>query len=671
MKKIALQPAELFWQDKVPFASEFDDSYFSQQDGLNETRYNFLQHNFLAQRFADLNRGLPNKVFRIAESGFGSGLNFLAAVQLWQQIWQGKAPVGELHFISFEKYPMRLQDLCRVHQTFPEIAEQSALLQAIYPPLLPGWHDLYLPELNIRLSLWFGDIQEGFKECDSSPMGAVDAWFLDGFAPSKNPQMWQASLFQNMARLSHAGTTFATFTAAGIVRRGLQEVGFEVSKDKGFGRKREMCYGKMAHKRPVSSKAPWFERPEQQNLPQVKTAIVVGAGLAGATTAYALAEKGVKVTVLEKACAVATQASGNLAGTLHPLITADWNLRSRWYWAGYQSAMRWLKPWLLQGKVQGDLKGLIQLATDDKLHAHWLQSKERVGVPEEVARWVDEREAAELVGMNRASPGILYADSGWIYPKSVVETCLAHPNITLELNKQVDEWDYQQGLWQVSVGAELYQADALVFATASLDQTLNSVLQAPLRPVKGQVTHLQDSDTQKPLQMAVTHGGYSSPTASGQWVSGATFEAPDMGTELSLAGHRHNLQAAEEALPDWLLVAAAEFAHTENGRIAFRPTTPDHLPIVGPVADWDFMQQAYLAQSHTKALFQYPRQAYLPHLYISNGHGARGMISVFLAAEMICAEIFGQALPLAQSLYQASHPARFQIREWRSGKRQK
>lgn len=664
MKKIALQPAELHWQEDVPFASEFEDSYFSQQDGLNETRYNFLQHNQLAERFAEL-KSNDKPVFRIAESGFGSGLNFLAALQLWQEVWGEQTPSAELHFISFEKFPMRLADLQKVHRTFPEVSAQAELLQAVYPPLLPGWHDLYLPQWNVRLTLWFGDIQDGFKECDAS--AKVDAWFLDGFAPSKNPQMWQPALFQNMARLSHAQTTFATFTTAGIVRRGLQQVGFEVKKDKGFGRKREMCFGQMTHLRPHSDKAPWFSLPSAQQSPQ--TVIVVGAGMAGATTAYALAEQGVQVTVLEQADDIASQASGNLAGTMHPLITADWNLRSRWYWAGYQAALRWLQPWLEQGKVQGDLSGLIQLAqADGKLEKHWQQSLERVAIPRQVAHWLEPEQVQQKLGQETCPAGLFYPNSGWIYPRSIVETCLTHDNISLHCGQKVNAWHYQDSAWQVSTTQQTFTADALIFASASLDNDINQTLQTPMRPVKGQVTHLSAEQVQTPLPLAVTHAGYASPTATGGYVAGATFEAPDMGTELSHAGHEHNLHQAQQNLAHWLKADAITEQPLQAGRIAFRPTTPDHLPVVGAVPDWQFVEQNYLQQSHTKAVFQYPQQQYQPHLYISNGHGARGLISVFLAAEIISAQMFNQALPLAQSLYHASHPARFQIRHWRSGK---
>ncbi|MBN2647820.1 MAG: bifunctional tRNA (5-methylaminomethyl-2-thiouridine)(34)-methyltransferase MnmD/FAD-dependent 5-carboxymethylaminomethyl-2-thiouridine(34) oxidoreductase MnmC [Thiotrichales bacterium] len=670
MKKNALEPAELVWQQQVPFAAAFGDCYFSQQDGLNETRYHFLAHNFLPERFAALGNHSKSAPFRIAESGFGSGLNFLATLALWQQTWGEQKPSVQLHFVSFEKYPLRWSDLVKVHSTFAELAPQAEALQAIYPPLIPGWHELYLPECQVRLSLWFGDILDGVKTCDSSPPGQVDAWFLDGFAPSKNPQMWQPALFQNMARLSHGQTTFATFTAAGDVRRGLQQVGFTVQKDKGFGRKREMLFGQLETQRPFTSKAPWFER----SVPSapVKTVLVIGAGLAGATQAYALAQQGLHVTVLDQADAVAAEASGNLAGTLHPLLTADWNLRSRWYWAGFQSAQRWLQPWLSTQEIEGDLRGLLQLDADGSLLTHWQQVQQNLTLPPRVAQWQEADALVSRWSIETDKSGLFYPNSGWIYPKSVVERCLAHPNIAVKLGHRVEAWQSVEGGWQVKcfVGKEtaLLQADALVLATAALDQNLNQRLQLPLRPLKGQVTHLPAALQAYPLPIAITHSGYSSPTAKGYAVTGATFEAPDMGQMLSVAGHQSNLTAVEAVLPNWQKVQSVGDLEGLPGRIAFRPTTPDHLPIVGPVPDWAFVDQHYLRQPHNRALFQYPRQSYQPHLYVNNGHGARGLMSVFLAAELITAEMCGQSLPLDGALYQATHPARFAIRPWRSGK---
>ncbi len=288
------------------------------------------------------------------------------------------------------------------------------------------------------------------------------------------------------------------------------------------------------------------------------------------------------------------------------------------------------------------------------------------------ARQCSPEQASDLLGMQSHYPGVFYPDSGWIHPRSVVETCLGHEGVESVFGCRLVDLRREKDVWVLHTSQGSRSADCVILASGSLDETLNRRFGLPIRPVKGQVTHLDEASVAEPLRMAVTHAGYSSPAAGGRWVSGATFEAPDMGIQLSIQGHAANLQHARQALPNWLSSKAEEYfeEHPESGRIAFRPTTPDHLPIIGPVADTDFMHEAYFSQSHTHAVYRYPEQRYLPGLYVSNGHGARGLMSVFLAAEILAAEIDGEALPLPLSLYQATHPARFQIRHWRSGQMQ-
>ncbi|WP_373019942.1 bifunctional tRNA (5-methylaminomethyl-2-thiouridine)(34)-methyltransferase MnmD/FAD-dependent 5-carboxymethylaminomethyl-2-thiouridine(34) oxidoreductase MnmC [Thiomicrorhabdus sp.] len=647
--------AQVQWtEENVPFSERFDDFYFSTDDGLQEVEYVFLKHNFLAQRFGDLS---GQKTFRIAETGFGSGLNFLSVAKLWLEI----APKGaQLHFISFEKYPLTVEDLQRAHQSYPTLSVPAKELRDHFPLLLPGWHDVWLFEGRIRLTLWFGDVLKGLPECDASIGSKVDAWLLDGFTPSKNPQMWQPPLYQQMARLSHSKTTFATFTSAGEVRRGLQKVGFEVKKDVGYGKKREMCFGSLVQQRPFSLKAPWFSRPEPVATGR---AIVIGAGLAGAGVANKLAEAGWKVTVLEAQGNPATQASGNLAGAVHPLVTADWNLRSQWYLQGFEATLRTLLPWLQKGEILGDLTGLVQLAVTEVGAKRVEEAFARVGLPMDFAEQLTIEKTKEKIGGQAAVAGLFFPQGGWVNPPSVVRRCLRHPNIEVHYLQEVKDFKRVGNGWQVVTQDGSYQAESLVVATGSLNVRLNERLELPIRPVKGQVTHLTETQQNWSLNCAVTHEGYSAPCGEGMAVTGATFEAPDMSEILSEDGHQANLQQAAKALPGWLNAESGEV----EGRIAFRPTTPDHLPIVGAVADPEWIQEAYVTQSHTHAVYRYPPQKYLPGLFVSNGHGPRGLMSVFLAAESIVADLQGDALPQPLSLYHASHPARFVIRQWRSG----
>lgn len=696
----ALTLAQVNWIDgQVPHSEQFDDFYFNTAGGLQEVEYTFIQPNRLAKRFAETK---SEQVFRIAETGFGSGLNFLATAQHWL----ATASIGaQLHFISFEKHPMTLADLSQAHQAYPELKQAADALQAGYPFLMPGWRDVWMFEGRVRLTLWFGDVLKGLPECDATLGSQVDAWFLDGFSPSKNPEMWQPGLFKQMSRLSHAQTTFSTFTSASAVRRGLQAAGFAVQKANGFGKKREMCFGHLEQVRSHHHKAPWFSRPKPI---KPGTAMVVGAGLSGASVAYQLAQAGWEVTVLEQQSEVATEASGNLAGMVYPFITADWNRRSQFYLQGLEATLRTVLPWLTTGEVEGALEGIVQLFVTETSLERAQTCLTQIGLPETLAVWMTASDLGEKVGGTVTAPGLFYPQGGWLNPVSVVQRCLQHPKICVERSQTVNtierslESESNQAWSVVTQSTDLmkqqvWRADVVVVATGGLSTELNAQLGLPIRPVKGQVTHLSAEQQCYALQYPVTHGGYSSPCGDGRAVTGATFEAPCLSKVLKAEGHLSNVTTAQNSLPEWLKpevhanLARAAATDSEldkkrgrnwgnqldkkpqsetdkvSGRIAFRPMTLDHLPIFGPVADKAWLQEAYVSKSHTQAVYHSPEQRYQHGLYLSNGHGARGLISVFLAAESILADLQGQAPVQPLSLYHATHPARFVIRSWRSG----
>jgi tRNA 5-methylaminomethyl-2-thiouridine biosynthesis bifunctional protein len=325
--RYSLQPAKLGWRQGVPYSDVFDDLYFAREGGLEESRYVFLENNDLPQRWKNYSR------FTVAETGFGTGLNFLSTLALWSE----SAPdYAQLHYISAEKHPFTKTDLSLALEFWPYLSRYCKELLKVYPELVPGYHRRELANRRVTLTLLFGDALELYTQLRAE----VDAWYLDGFAPSKNPQMWIPKLFQQIARLSHPGTTFSTFTAAGMVRRGLQEVGFEVSKFPGFGAKRDMLRGVMGDptqkQKAVNhlSDTPWYDVPAQP-IQTGTNAIVVGAGLAGISAAHALARRNWTVAVFERHNQFAQEASGNLAGIAMPRLTADMSAEGRFYLAAF------------------------------------------------------------------------------------------------------------------------------------------------------------------------------------------------------------------------------------------------------------------------------------------------------------------------------------------------
>lgn len=220
------QSADLTWRDgQVPVSSRFDDPYFSLENGLAETNHVFLTGNGLPGRFTD--------GFHIAELGFGTGLNLLAALKLWRETGQG----GRLHYTSFEAYPMGPADMQKAQAAFPEIADLSA---EIAPFFARGESTFELDDLRFKLVI--GDARETVSDMAQK----ADAWFLDGFAPARNPELWEPRLLADVFAQTAPGGTAATYTAAGAVRRALAEAGFAVERQSGFGRKRHMSVARKA-----------------------------------------------------------------------------------------------------------------------------------------------------------------------------------------------------------------------------------------------------------------------------------------------------------------------------------------------------------------------------------------------------------------------------------------
>ena len=216
----------LDWQDQIPISRQFDDPYFSLAGGLDETRHVFLQGNRLPDRLTD--------GFHIAELGFGTGLNLLATALMWQSLG---AP-GTLHFTSFEAYPMAPEDMARALTAFPEVAQLTApLLPQWANPTAPGHREITLPNLTATI------ITADATTALPAWQGRANAWFLDGFSPAKNPALWSPEILAQVAHHTAPNGTFATYTAAGHVRRALTEAGFTVTRAPGYAHKRHMSVG--------------------------------------------------------------------------------------------------------------------------------------------------------------------------------------------------------------------------------------------------------------------------------------------------------------------------------------------------------------------------------------------------------------------------------------------
>ncbi|HEX5056385.1 MAG TPA: bifunctional tRNA (5-methylaminomethyl-2-thiouridine)(34)-methyltransferase MnmD/FAD-dependent 5-carboxymethylaminomethyl-2-thiouridine(34) oxidoreductase MnmC [Gammaproteobacteria bacterium] len=664
-RNIPLAPATLDWQGNVPLSRQYGDIYFSSRDGLAESRHVFLHHNELPQRWRDA----ALRHFVIAETGFGTGLNFLAAVEAWLANAGGEA---HLHYVSVEKHPLSPRDLALALGARPELSSLVPELLRQYPPPVRGVHRLQLYGGRVSLSLYLMDIAEALEELDIR----ADAWFLDGFAPAKNPDMWDAQVLTRVGALTAAGGSFATFTAAGPVRRSLQAAGFEVNKAEGFAGKREMLHGRMGradNAAPAVSALfkPWFgysALPE----PRPRTALVVGAGLAGAFTARALARRGWRVTVLEQAAAPARGASGNAAAVIYGKFSTHDAVDYRFYQQAYLHALRCYAAlglgdaWSACGVLQ------LAVAEADRLR----QAELAAAWPAQVMRLLSAVEAGVLAGVQLDRGGLFFPDAGWVDPARVCAHLLNHPAIELKTGCAVAALNYQiadgrAGEWRLydQAGHVLGAAPAVILANAAGAAGFAQTDYLPLSRVRGQVSYVTATAASAALNCVLSFDGYITPALQGCHSLGATFDRGNDEMELAVADHLRNLENLEQAAPALRRALAVADAAALPGRVSFR-TYAGALPVVGPAPEAAFYLKEYAGLAKGQLRKAYPKAACHPGLYLNLAHGARGVTTTPLAAEMIAAYIEGEPQPVPESLRQALHPGRFLIRQLKKNKLQ-
>ena len=646
---VPTQQARLEWDEQgQPLSSQFADVYFSNENALAETRYVFLANNQLPERFAALT---ADQKMVIGETGFGTGLNFLCA---WQLFEQQAAAGARLHFVSVEKYPLNKADLQRALDLWPELAPYAEQLLAQYVALHPGFQRLVFAGGRIVLTLLIGDALQLFGQLDAQ----VDAWFLDGFAPAKNPDMWTPELFAELARLSHASTTLGTFTSTGYVRRRLNDAGFKMKRVPGLGKKWEVLKGSFIGTAEATEK-PWFARPPQPNGP--RTAIVIGAGLAGCATAASLAQRGWQITLLERHNAIAQEASGNPQGVLYLKLSAHHTTLSRLIVSGFGHTRRLLER--LHKGQDWDNCGVLQLAFDAKEAQR--QAQLAAAFPADLLTNLD-RNAAEIrAGITLPAGGLFYPEAGWVHPPALCELLSQQPTIQLQLHQEALELRRNGDSWQAWNGEQLLaSASVVVLASAAEIKGFNQAAHLPLKRIRGQISRLPATAASRALSTVVCAEGYVAPVRQDEHTLGASFDFNSDDLTLNSADHASNLHLLEEISPELAnrLNVAALSPEQLQGRAAFRCTSPDYLPIVGPLADAAAFAEAYAVLSKDARQVPETPCPWLDGLYINSGHGSRGLITAPLSGELIAAWLNDEPLPVPADVAQACHPNRFSLR---------
>jgi tRNA 5-methylaminomethyl-2-thiouridine biosynthesis bifunctional protein len=589
----SLVPATLAFHDGTPYSAAYGDVYHSAAGGPAQARHVFLGGNSLPGRWAGRNR------FVILETGFGFGLNFLATWQAWRRDPQRCA---RLHYVAIEKHPFTEADLKVAHDHYREFAREAAELHARWPVLVPGAHRLELDGGRVVLTLFFSDVAIA-----RDLRLAADAFYLDGFAPAKNPDMWSPQLMRALSRHAAPGATAATWSVAAAVRHALEATGFAVAKRPGFGDKKEMLTAACTRGRPIDS-------------PSERRAAVIGAGVAGAAVCERLCARGWEVEVYERHGAPAQEASGNHAGAFHPVVTPDDSVFARLTRAGFLFS---LSSWKNFSEIRWDPCGVLQLARDAKEEASQRASIAALALPPAYARYVTLEEASGHAGVPVAAPGLWFPQAGWIRPQSLVHALLEACGNGLKRCFATEV-------------SHLPKTPVVVLANSSAAPKLHAVPHLRLRKVRGQVTHVPAGEIDAP-RVVVLRGGMVLPPVDGVCVVGASYDVDDEDASPRAESDTGNLERLEK-----MLGVRPQVSTPLQNRVAFRSVAPDRLPVAGKIDEG---------------------------IYGAFAYGSRGLIWAALAAELIASQLEGEPLPIEGKLADAMSPLRFASRALSRGSR--
>ena len=614
-----LQTAELDWEIvddiEIPISKQFGDVYFSKDNGLLETRHVFLNGNDLTERLSQLH---DYQYFCVGETGFGTGLNILTLWQLWQQVRLDNH--SHLHVVSVEKFPLNKADLIRALNVWTELKPLAEKLIQQYPLPIAGCHRLSFPEERFSIDLWLGDAQDIFPTIPKTQ--TVNAWFLDGFAPSCNPDMWQANVLDHMVRLSDFGTTFASFSVAGIIKRGLKQHGIQISRPRGFGHKREMLKAiwldtSQTETQSQDSETTIAAPPKSETSKQRKIAII-GAGIAGLSSAWAFAQRGHQVTIYEQNEPL-SGASGNPLALLNPKLCPIEQAHEHLMTLSWQHALNFYPQFKAFRPIQVQQ---IALKNADELSGLVEQYPENVLTANTTLECFPETEF----------PSLTLHQAGAVSPHQLRDEILQHANIRIEKVKisRLESTDSQVTLWQDQQIIAITDHAIVCCAKQSAELIENYPV---LKPIRGQVSWVENSQRPLALDQAYSYGGSCMQLDTAQLILGASFYPNRDDAEVLTEDHVHNYELIHNVFPKY--AQGLPSVDTWQGRASVRAQSLDYFPLVGKIQNFG-------------------------QIYTFAGLGSKGFLFAPLCSEILAALILGELCPVPQSLLDKLNPQRFE-----------
>ncbi len=642
-------PPIAFDETGAPVSVLYGDVFRSRSGARTEAREVFVEGCALPARWGALSRpgARVAQPFSVLELGFGAGISFLETLAAWRSA----TPAGlRLHFVSVEAHPLSSDDVARAHEALGIDGADAARLRARWPRALPGMHSIAFDDANAVLTVCLGDAAAVVPKLRM----AADAIFLDGFAPARNPQLWQETLMRAVARLARPDAPFATWTAAAGVRDALAAAGFAVERVAGHAGKRHRLRGRYAPR--------WRSFPAPATPPQWPSSdvLVVGAGLGGAAVAAGFARRGWNVQVLEAQERPAGGGSGQPLAADHLHLSVDDNVLARLTRAALDA-----RDTLTGGDAAPE--GKLVLDADDEQAERRIAMLESLRFPPGFVRHVDAGEAGELAGT--ALPrGALWLPAAHVEdPRALVGRWLAHDAIALRTATRVERLAHDDAGWVAldASGAPLARAAVVVLANAADAVRLGASASIPLRAMRGQSTWLPAACLPG-LRRAVSGLAWAAPVGE-RILAGATFEAGES-LELSEQADTSNVRrlarmfapdpsSAKTLAADWLRAA-------RSASIGVRWASTDRVAVIGAMPDEARARDDAARLAHNARL-PLPLAS---GLYGAFAFGARGVLWASLAGQCLPALADGSPMPMEADLLRTIDPARFLRRRLRAGK---
>lgn len=667
-----IQTADIVWRDGLPYSREFDDIYFSTDDGVAESTYVFIEGNQLEQDWLTQ----AQTTFFVGELGFGSGLNFLITANLWQQFRKQEKNFKKkhLHYISIEKRPFSLSDFKQACQCWPQYQHIAEQLIADYPATTYGRHQINFNQINITLTLFYMPVEDALDELVAESKHQqgklkIDHWFLDGFAPAKNHSMWQDNLFSHIAYLSKTGTRLATFSVASVVKTPLINQGFTLSKRKGFGKKREMLTATFVQRSVTKNEQsefvnlkyekPWLNYSLDDTKPKTNPTIaIIGAGLAGCATAYQLSLQGYHCDLYEESDAIANKASGAAAGIFHPHITNDFNISSQFSWLAYLYLLRFITHLSEQQRDSILInKGLYRYLNENQDANSFL----KLVTQNRMTNWVQKQERF------KADKCVFFPQAGAINIKAFCQLLLdliPNENYHLNLNSRIEKIHLEKNYWVVQVNSKPIAYQHIVFCGGARSNLITKLMQNETHITRGQTALFSAKNLASQLQQNLSAQNYIVPQKNADILTGSTFE-DFIDDNLNLESQKKILSSTVSLLES-LALPTSELTSVPPplaGSVGYRLHTKDRLPLVGGAVDYTKAQEDFNKLGQRKILRNQLGYYHLKNLWLNTAYGSHGLNHTLIASAHLTSLVTGSLSPLNRQISESLDPIRFVIQE--------